>query len=164
MTEEGKLFPVTTVLLSLFVVVFIRFFLFDVLQVNGRSMEPKLKPGEIIVIGRFSYGLWLPFSEHYALLWRRPRRGDIVVVQSPEEDRRIVKRCVGVPGDTVEVRSGGLYVNGDRMGDATDDLSRLGPIPAGFIFVAGDNRVISVDSRSFGLVPLANLQGKVLRP
>jgi signal peptidase I len=129
-------------------------FAIQVSVVRGHSMEPSLHDGDRLVVDRVSYGLG------------DVARGDVVVLRCPR-DRSVdyVKRIVAVPGDRLAMVGGVLRVNGvpcddyNSILDVQDLPERV--IPAGHVFVLGDNRPISCDSREFGLVPLALLRGKV---
>lgn len=126
-------------------------------RVRGGSMEPTLRPGELVV----------------ALPVRRPRRGEVVLVADPRDptsDNAQVKRVIGLPGETVEVRDGTLLIDGRRHREAHQH--GRGPdgrlqVPAGHVAVLGDARGASTDSRSYGPVPYALVTHRVplvLRP
>ena len=119
-------------------------------------MVPTLEIGDRLFVNKFIYR----FTD--------PERGDVIVfrsVEGGEED--LIKRVVAVPGDTVEVRDGTLYVNGQPQPDAYvnrefPDRSYYGPttVPEGRVFAMGDNRANSRDSRFFGPVPYENIEGE----
>jgi signal peptidase I len=102
----------------------------------------------------------------------QPHRGDVVLFDAPPEERTasistLVKRVVGLPGETIEARSGRVYVNGHPLrepylpsGTQTGDLTRQ-VVPAGSYFVLGDNRAASSDSRVFGPIPQSSITGRV---
>ena len=128
--------------------------------VNGSSMEPTLHDGDRLLINKFYF------------LVNPPERKDVVTFQDPHKPGRyLVKRVVGIPGDTVEIRDSHLYVNGKKMNEQYIDTGiedgNYGPVKvkAGTVFVLGDNRhkFASRDSRyeSVGLVPYELLEGKV---
>lgn len=138
----------------------LKIFVLDLTIVHGISMEPTLKSGERLFVNKIGYRLG------------GPGRGDIAVLVDPAPSRGdgkyIVKRIIGVAGDTIEIRSGVLYVNGERLPEPYTDVaiasSDFGPLTVepGKVFVMGDNRRsgASKDSRSFGTVPVGNLRGK----
>jgi signal peptidase I len=134
--------------------VVLHLFVIQVSVVKGHSMEPCLHDGDRLVVDRVSYSLG------------EICRGDVVVMRYPRNPSLdFVKRVVAVPGDRVAMQHGVLRVNGavaDDYGCIQDgqDVSEQ-VVPEGHVFVLGDNRPISCDSREFGLVPHALLRGKV---
>ena len=125
-------------------------------QVSGLSMEPHIRPGEYVAINTFAYR------------FASPRRGDIVAFRRDNDARGVfIKRVIGVPGDRVKIASGHVYVNGIALrepyvehGDA-----RSAPeiaVPAHSVYVLGDNRAASEDSRVFGPVPDDRLMGRAI--
>lgn len=139
------------------VAIFCHFFLFESYVVDGDSMEPSLSFGQHILVEKITY----PYGT--------PHRGDIVVFRYPRNpSRAFVKRVIGLPGDRVEVTGGHVIVNGFLLNEpyAAGETEGIYPstiIPEGRLFVLGDNREVSEDSRSslVGLVPMENIEGKV---
>lgn len=122
------------------------------------SMAPTLRPGDHVLAWKLAYRLGAP------------RRGDLAVLSDPEggEDA-LIKRVVGLGGDTIEVQDGMLYVNGVPREEPYVDYDMVdsiyfGPVtvPSGHLFVMGDDRWNSRDSRDFGAVPEGDLAGKVV--
>ena len=148
----------TVILLVALVVVFgvLRPFVVKSFWIPSESMVPTLEVGDRIFVNRFVYR----FTE--------PERGDIVVFDGLETDDELVKRVVAVPGDRVRVRNGVLRVNGNfseepyAVPPSLPDGSNFGPtrLSEGEVFVMGDNRGNSRDSRFFGPVPLENIEGE----
>ena len=147
---------ILTILVMLVVVFgFIRPFVVEGFRIPTQSMVPTLEVGDRILANKFIYR----FSE--------PERGDIIVFESPDGETYLTKRVLGLPGDTITVEHGSLYVNDERQRetylnpDLTDESS-YGPteVPAGHVFVMGDNRANSADSRSIGPVPQDNIVGE----
>lgn len=123
-------------------------------RVSGPSMRPTLEGGEYIIVSKLSY--WLG----------RPQRGDIVVFHSPDPSTSedLIKRIVGLPGDTVEFVDGRVWLNGAALDEpyavgltGSDQTWQIGPDQ---LFVLGDNRAFSRDSHNFGPVPVRDLVGK----
>jgi signal peptidase I len=127
-------------------------------KVQGTSMSPELADGERILVNKFIY--YVDDIE----------RGDVVVFWYPEDpDLSFIKRVIALPGETVEIRSGDVYVNGRLLdepyvSDANADRRSFPPqeIRPGHYFVLGDNRRGSNDSRSWGLVPERYIYGKAI--
>jgi len=142
------------------VVALLKLFVFDLTIVHGISMEPTLRSGERLFVNKIVY------------LLGKPRRGDIAVLADPAPapggSKFIVKRVIGVEGDTIEIRGGALYVNGERLSEPYTDVAIASPdfgplkVEPGRVFVMGDNRRsgASKDSRSFGTVPVRDLLGR----
>jgi signal peptidase I len=87
----------------------------DINYVPSGSMEPTIVPGDVVFINKLAYDLRVPFTFTRLSRWAEPGRGDIIVCYSPADNMRLVKRVVGVPGDTVELRGGALWLNGQRQ-------------------------------------------------
>ena len=139
---------------------FVRPFVLEAFRIPSESMVPTLEVGDRVFVNKFIYR----FTE--------PEKGDVVVFESVnggEED--LIKRVVGVAGDEVEVRNGTLLVNGEdreepylnRSLPFNDSFNgSYGPsvVPEGHVFVMGDNRANSADSRVFGPLPIENIEGE----
>jgi signal peptidase I len=132
----------------------VHLFLAQATIVYGQSMEPNLYERQRLIIDKLSYRL------------RAPERNDIVVLDLPDMDEMLVKRVIALPGETVEVRRGVVYVNGvplpepfpHDLGFASAPPTTLGPLS---YFVMGDNRDNSNDSRAFGPVRRETIVGRV---
>lgn len=145
---------------SLFIVVYL--FILQPNQVKGASMDPTFATGDYIFTSKITYK------------FRPQHRGDIIVFKSPKNpDIEYIKRIIGLPGDKVVVEQGEVYVNGIKLdegyisaktntwdGGFVKDGETV-VVPAGEIFVMGDNRPRSSDSREFGTVPLSSIIGQV---
>ena len=83
--------------------------------VPSGSMEPSIRPGELVLVNKLAYDLKVPFTTHHLTEWGDPARGDVVVLFSPADEVRLVKRVVGLPGDTVEMRDERLWINGRAL-------------------------------------------------
>jgi signal peptidase I len=143
-------------------------------KVEGSSMEPTLHSGQYLLINKIGYAR-LP--EPLAALLQRdgatndylfggPQRGDIVVFRAPTQpDKDFIKRVIGVPGDTVEIRGGQVYINDQPIDEPyiRDRAPYVVPrlvVPPNHYFVLGDNRPNSSDSHVWGLVPAENIVGR----
>ncbi len=136
---------------------FVRPFVVEAYRIPTESMVPTLEVGDRVLANKFVYR----FTE--------PERRDIVVFDSVDEDddQTLIKRVVGVAGDEIQVQGGVLYVNDEAqeepyLNDADQSRGFYGPtvVPEGHIFVMGDNRGNSADSRVFGPLPLENLKAE----
>ena len=150
-------------------------------KVEGFSMDPSLGNGEYILVDKVSYSTMglgpiekvVPFlnSKDDGYLFAGPKRGDVIVFQSPiSKDRDFIKRVIGLPGDTVEVRAGTVVLNGQPLnedyivhkGTYNWPVEANGPatVPQDQYFVLGDNRDNSSDSHIWGFLPRANVIGR----
>lgn len=163
--RENKYRLLTLMTVVILVVLCGKLLLFDITKVHGHSMEPILLPGQTIVSFRASYGFLVPFINRYLVIWKKPSKGDILVLENPLEKKTIVKRCIGVEGDMLEVRSGELFVGNTMIPGALKDfhwsLNRR-TVPKDHVFVVGENVEQSIDSRSFGFIPIDKVYGKVI--
>jgi signal peptidase I len=156
--ETGGFLEFLIILAVAFVLVFgfVRPFVLEAFRIPSESMVPTLEVGDRVFVNKFIYR----FSE--------PERGDIVVFESVnggEED--LIKRVVALPGDTVAVSGNVLSVNGEPQSEPylnreIPDDSFFGPsrVSEGEVFVMGDNRANSADSRVFGPLPVENIEGE----
>lgn len=130
-------------------------FVVQAMVVQGPSMKPNLNFSHRVLVDKISYRV-----SHV------PERGDVVVVDLPQEPTLLVKRTVALPGETVAVRGGQVFIDGEPLEEAWA-TRQGGPdypparVPAGHVFVLGDNREVSRDSRWFGPVPLDAIDGRV---
>lgn len=134
----------------------LRPFVAEPLGITTGSMEPTLRAGDSVLVTKFAYR----FAD--------PRRGDVVLFAAPGDGAPTIKRVVGLSGDTVAVRDGVLFVNGEKTTEdyvdyGLTDSTFFGPteVPENRVFVMGDNRANSLDSRSYGPVPQGELLGEV---
>ncbi|MEI2688308.1 MAG: signal peptidase I [Anaerolineae bacterium] len=142
-----------TVIPAIVIAVLIHVFLAQATRVYGQSMEPNLHTDMRLVVEKLSYRLHIP------------QRGDIVVLRVRPEDELLIKRVIGLPGDEVSVHDGQVYVNGQPLDEPYLNQETRGNlasriVPPLHVFVMGDNRGASNDSRSFGPVHIDNIVGK----
>jgi signal peptidase I len=161
---------------ALILALFIRTFIVQAFKIPSGSMIPTLQIGDHILVNKLSYGIRIPFWGHYIARFGTPQRGDVVVFIFPEDrSKDFIKRVIGVAGDIVQVRDKRVYINGravndthayfqgdDRLGGPIYIRDEYGPtrVPEGHIFVMGDNRDKSYDSRFWGFVDLQDVRGK----
>lgn len=149
-----RLWP--AVLLIVIALLLVRAFVAEPFRIDSGSMLPTLRGGEHVLVDKRAYRDALP------------QRGDLVVFHAPDSGDTTVKRAIGLPGDTVAIEDGVLVVNGRRQvepyadPDAIDSVY-FGParVPPGTVFLLGDNRADSTDSRDFGAVARSELIGRV---
>ncbi|MBN1993304.1 MAG: signal peptidase I [Anaerolineae bacterium] len=151
-----------TIVPAVLIALLINLFLAQATRVYGQSMEPNLHTDQRLIVEKLSYN---PFLRQY-FGFNGPQRGDVVVIRlATQGDELLIKRVIGLPGDMVEIRQGHVFVNGQSLTEpylAADTPGRFGPttIPPLHIFVLGDNRNSSNDSRSFGTVSLKDVVGR----
>jgi signal peptidase I len=192
---------------SILFILGIRWALFEPYVIPSGSMIPTLLIHDHIFVDKFAYGFRLPFANHYLIRFATPKRGDVIVFRSVEDDDVfLVKRVVGLPGDDIQIKVDGLYVNGvkapltelsareknellkdwtpetrdeaieandiyeEALGDVTHPIFRdkIDPqpespvthVPADSLFMSGDNRDHSADSRMWGTLPIDRVLGR----
>ncbi len=124
------------------------------IKVESISMQPNLYAGDYVIVNKLAYKLGLP------------KRGDIVVFRYPPDPTQVpyIKRVIGLPGDKVSVADGKVYVNGVALYEPYLTVTTRGSgdweVPANSLFVMGDNRNNSSDSRAWGMVPMQNVIGR----
>lgn len=166
---------VETLLLAVLIFVGVRSIVLN-FRVDGQSMEPNLLNGEMLIVNRRAYIhfnlSWIPWESKSSSDWYpfgKPSRGDIVVFNPPgQHTEPYIKRIIGLPGEKISVHDGAVYIDDRRLqerylasptewrGIATQDVT----IQPGYVFVMGDNRNNSSDSRVFGPVPISSIIGK----
>ncbi|MBW1709260.1 MAG: signal peptidase I [Deltaproteobacteria bacterium] len=167
---------IEVIIAAILLALFIRTFTVQAFKIPSGSMEPTLQVGDHIMVNKFIYGVRLPIINKMLIPVTTPQRGNIIVFIFPlDPSKDYIKRVVAVAGDTVEVRKKKLYINGNPVKDEHayyDNLSasstmvsprdNFGPItvPEKNVFVMGDNRDHSYDSRFWGPVDLKAIRGK----
>lgn len=143
---------VLTIVQAVVLAVLVIYFVAQATVVHGQSMEPNLHPEQRLIIEKLSYRFYVP------------ERGDVVVLKTADSDLPLIKRVVGLPGETIEVRGNQVFINGSVLTEPYLPTSAqpdypLTPVPEGNVFVMGDNRGDSRDSRVFGPVPINQIMG-----
>ncbi|MFQ5353836.1 MAG: signal peptidase I [Thermodesulfobacteriota bacterium] len=177
------------VIIAVILALIIRTFVVQAFKIPSGSMEDTLLVGDHILVSKFAYGLQVPrpamvnflgmrvpfFETRLVNAWGSVKRGDIIVFRFPgDRSKDYIKRAVGLPGDTVEVRDRVIYINGREWkdpygvhkgslnGGRTDESDNFGPylVPEGRVFAMGDNRERSFDSRFWGPLPMSDIKGR----
>jgi len=167
---------IEAILVAIVIALFIRTFVVQAFKIPSGSMKQTLQIGDHILVNKFIYGVKIPYLRKNILPIKKPRRGDIIVFKYPvDPDKDFIKRVIGIPGDEIEIRDKRLYVNQKQVnhdyGVYTDSRilsahvrprDNFGPItvPQQSLFVMGDNRDESFDSRFWGFVDYKALNGK----
>ncbi|TET50523.1 MAG: signal peptidase I [Anaerolineales bacterium] len=143
-----------TLIPAVLIALVINLFLAQATQVLGQSMEPTLHNTDRVVVEKVTYNLL-----------HGPRRGDVVVLDLPSQPELLIKRVIGLAGETIEIRGGEVFIDGERL--VEEWTVRLGggsygpvEVPPLHVFVLGDNRGASNDSRAFGPVPIDDIVGR----
>jgi len=176
--KSGLRENIEAILVAIVLALFIRTFVIQAFKIPSGSMKQTLLIGDHILVNKFIYGVKIPFLQTTIIPITNPKRGDIVVFKFPEDPSKdFIKRVIGVAGDVVEVRDKKVYVNNKLLnhdfGIHTDSYilpasvqprDNFGPVivPPHSLFVMGDNRDQSYDSRFWGFVDLKAVKGKAL--
>lgn len=160
-----------TLIIALFIALFVRAFVVQAFKIPSSSMEPTLLVGDHILVNKFIYGIRLPLIGEKICTFSTPQRGDVIVFIFPRDrSKDFIKRVIGLPGETVEIRNRNIYIDDRLIEDPWGVYSAWGPkeshhygpkaVPPNSLFVLGDNRNNSQDSRYWGFVPLEDVLGE----
>lgn len=163
-------------LIAIVLALLIRTFVVQAFKIPSGSMLPTLQIGDHILVNKFLYGAEIPFLGWRIPSLRNPQRGDIIVFKFPQDEGRdFIKRVIALPGEKVEIRGKRVLINGepleepysvhlDRAIQETPHSPRdyFSPVevPQGQLFVMGDNRDYSMDSRFWGYLDMKKIKGK----
>ncbi len=163
------------IIIAAVLAILIRTFIFQVYKIPSGSMIPTLRIGDRVIAWKLPYGPRIPFTHIKLPKWKDPKRGDIIVFLYPLDPKKhFVKRLIAKGGETVEIKSGTVFVDGKPLLEGPfRDITyyNLGPygeegkkikVPPHHYYVLGDNSLYSKDSRYWGFVPEENLVGKVV--
>lgn len=167
---------IEAIVIALVLALFIRTFVVQAFKIPSGSMEPTLLIGDHLLVNKFIYGIPIPFTDIKLFPFKRPGRGDVIVFDFPEDPRKdFIKRVIAVEGDTVEIRDKRVYINGKPVEDphaffaeetilpkGMEQRDNFGPVtvPKDSLFMMGDNRDRSYDSRYWGFVDIKKVEGK----
>jgi signal peptidase I len=167
---------IEAILVAVALALFIRTFVVQAFKIPSGSMKDTLLIGDHILVNKFAYGINVPYLDKTLLAMDKPDRGDIVVFRFPlDPEKDFIKRVVGVAGDEILIRDKTVFVNGNRQtgnyirfmdphiySGRENTRDNFGPVtvPPDSLFVMGDNRDNSHDSRFWGFVSLKELKGK----
>lgn len=167
---------IEAILFAILLALFIRTFIVQAFKIPSGSMKQTLQIGDHILVNKFIYGVKIPYLNKTVIPVSKPDRGDIVVFKFPvDPEKDFIKRVVAVAGDVVESRSKTIFVNNEKVEEnysirvdpntypatiqARDNFGPL-KVPEHAVFVMGDNRDQSFDSRFWGFVDLQVVSGK----
>lgn len=166
---------VEAIVIAVILALIIRAFVVQAFKIPSGSMETTLLVGDHILVNKFIYGIKIPFTNIKILSFKKPQRGDVIVFIYPEDRKKdFIKRVVGVEGDRVEIINKKVYINGFLFNNpfAINDEKEVIPkgiqprdnygpvvVPKDSLFVMGDNRDHSYDSRYWGFVKLEEVKG-----
>ncbi len=164
------------IIIAVILALFIRAFIVQAFKIPSGSMKSTLQIGDHILVSKFIYGIKIPFTDKTLISCKEPKRGDIIVFEFPENPKKdFIKRVIGVPGDVIEILDKQIWINNELFDDECGLYSdprifpesvrprdNLGPItvPPHSLFVMGDNRDHSYDSRFWGFVDFSKVRGK----
>ena len=169
-----------SIVVAVILALFVRTFVFQAFKIPTGSMKPNLLVGDHLLVNKFGFAPTAFGIERALLPIRSIVRGDVVVFKYPEEpDRDFIKRVIGLPGETLELRNQTIFINGAPLvepyahylyppaeGDpgSLDLRRKYGPVtvPASHYFMMGDNRDDSQDSRYWGFMPETYVKGRAL--
>lgn len=164
------------IVIAVVIALFIRTFIIQAFKIPSSSMEPTLLVGDHLLVNKFIYGIKIPLTDIKLFQFKRPQRGDIIVFIYPRDrSKDFIKRVIGTEGEKVEVIRNKIYINDklidDRWGHYHEEsnwmkylqpIEKFGPVlvPKDSLFVLGDNRDNSQDSRFWGFVNIHAVRGE----
>jgi len=165
-----------SIIIAVILALIIRAFVVQAFKIPSGSMIPTFQVGDRIFVNKFLYGARIPFTDIRLPALRQPKRGDIIVFRSPEDEKKdFVKRLIATEGETVEIRDGKIYIDNKVVVDPASiqgvyyynngdygSQSQVIKVPKDSYYALGDNSASSRDSRYWGFVPKKNLIGKVI--
>ena len=164
------------IVFAVLIALFIRTFIVQAFKIPSSSMEPTLQVGDHILVNKFIFGIKVPFTDIKLFQFKKPKRGDIIVFIYPRDrSKDFIKRAIGTEGEKVEIILNKIYINDKLINDPwglyneksdwtryLQPMEKFGPVivPKDSLFVLGDNRNNSQDSRFWGFVDIHAVRGK----
>jgi signal peptidase I len=163
------------IVLAVLIALFVRTFIIQAFKIPSGSMEPTLLVGDYLLVNKFIYGIKIPFTETKVFRFENPQRGDIIVFPFPKDPSKdFIKRVIGMGGEKVEIIESKIYINDRPIPDPWGHFEKIisaeyiqrienfGPVfvPEDSLFVMGDNRNNSEDSRFWGFLRVNSVVGK----
>jgi signal peptidase I len=166
------------IVIAIVIALFIRTFIVQAFKIPSSSMEPTLQVGDHLLVSKFIYGIKVPFIDGKYFQFIKPQRGDIIVFIYPKDrSKDFIKRVIGTEGEKVEIVHNNIYIDdkliedpwghydeGSQSTKYLQPTEKFGPVivPKGSLFVLGDNRDNSQDSRYWGYVNVNEVKGKAV--
>lgn len=151
-------FEISKIMLTILLITFfVNMFVLGIFRISGESMEPNFFDGELVLVDKLSYANKIP------------SRGDVIILEFPAdpENRKFIKRVIGLPGEIIEIKDGSIFINNELLQEEyLDDNVNIEPtiqaltLKSDEVYVVGDNRLDSYDSRFFGPLPVNHIVGK----
>jgi len=164
------------IVIAVLIALFIRAFIVQAFKIPSSSMEPTLLVGDHLLVNKFIYGIRIPYSDKIfgeskkLFEWKKPQRGDVIVFIYPKDRKKdFIKRVIGTEGEKVAIIHNKIYINDKRIDDPWGYFEKPMPsiedsvpvkVPKDSLFVMGDNRNNSQDSRFWGFVNINDVKGK----
>jgi len=164
------------IVIAILIALFVRAFIVQAFKIPSSSMEPTLLVGDHILVNKFIYGVRIPYTNTKLFEFKEPKRGEVVVFIYPKDrSKDFIKRVIGTEGEKIEIIRSKIYVNDKLVADPWGHYSeksdwtkflqapeKFGPVvvPEDSLFVLGDNRDNSQDSRFWGFVHVNAVKGK----
>ncbi len=168
---------VEPILMAVLIALFVRTFIIQAFKIPSGSMEPTLLVGDYLLVNKFIYGIRIPYTETKLFEFKKPKRGDVIVFVFPlDPSKDFIKRVIGTEGEKVQVIDSKIYINDkpivdpwgrfEKIGSSAyrQSVENFGPVivPKDSLFVMGDNRNNSEDSRFWGFLHVNAVLGQAL--
>lgn len=163
------------ILIAVLIALFIRAFVVQAFKIPSGSMEPTLLVGDYLLVNKFTYGIRVPYTDKKFFQFKKPRRGDVIVFIFPRDPSKdFIKRVVATAGEKVEIVNREIYINDMPIADLWGHFESIGSteyrhaienfgpviVPKDSLFVMGDNRNNSEDSRFWGFLNVNAVLGR----